>query len=113
MVSQLGGAAREIPRTLTPAEIYTGGTAGGQHLDPLAYLLHGLGSRFGPLDDEVQLRSAQDLLNFGRRAGESTDAILFRFDIVRQRARSDGGGAIVSIETAFLILLRANGVNHQ
>ena len=112
MVSQLGGAAREIARTLTPAEIYTGGTVGAQHLDPLAYLLHGLGLRFGPLDDEVRLRSAQDLLNFGRRAGESIDTILSRFDIVRQRARSDGG-ATVSIETASLILLRANGVNHQ
>ena len=112
MVSQLGGAAREIARTLTPAEIYTGGTVGAQHLDPLAYLLHGLGSRFGPLDDEVRLRSAQDLLNFGQRAGESIDTILSRFDIVRQRARSDGGGATVSIETASLILLRANGVNH-
>ena len=113
VVSQLGGAARQIAHTPTPAEIYTGGMVGGQHLDPLAYLLHGLGSRFGPLDDEVRPRSAQDLLNFSRRAGESTDAILSRFDIVRQRARSDGGGATVSIETASLILLRAIGVNHQ
>ena len=84
----------------------------GQHLDPLSYLIHGLSSRFGPLDDEVRLRSAQDLLSFSRRTGESTDTVLSRFDIVRQRARADGGGATVSTETAALILLRAVGANH-
>lgn len=113
VVSQLGGAAREIARTLSPAEIFQGGMVGGQHLDPLAYLLHGLSTRFGPLDDEIRLRSAQDLLNFCRRSGETTDMVLSRFEIVRSRARADGGGATVSIETASLILLRAIGVNHQ
>ena len=112
VISQLGGAAREVARTMSPAEVMNGGVVNGQHLDPLSYLIHGLSSRFGPLDDEVRLRSAQDLLSFSRRTGESTDTVLSRFDIVRQRARADGGGATVSTETAALILLRAVGANH-
>ena len=112
VISQLGGAAREVARTLTPAEVWQGGVVNGQQLDPVSYLLHGLSVRFGPLDDEVRLRAAQDLLNFGRRQGEGTDTLLSRFEIVRQRARAEGGGATVSTETASLILLRAVGVNH-
>lgn len=112
VISQLGGAAREVARTLTPAEVWQGGVVNGQQLDPVSYLIHGLSVRFGPLDDEVRLRAAQDLLNFGRRQGEGTDNLLSRFEIVRQRARAEGGGATVSTETASLILLRAVGVNH-
>lgn len=112
VISQLGGAAREVARTMSPQEVMNGGFVNGQQLDPVSYLIHGLSTRFGPLDDEVRLRSAQDLLSFSRRNGETTDTVLSRFDIVRQRARADGGGATVSTETAALILLRAVGVNH-
>ena len=112
VISQLGGAAREVARTLTPTEVYQGGIVNGQQLDPISYLLHGLSVRFGPLEDEVRLRAAQDLLNFTRRNGEGTDNLLSRFEIVHQRARAEGGGATVSTETASLLLLRAVGVNH-
>ena len=54
-----------------------------------------LSVRFGPLVDEVRLRAAQDLLNFGRRQGEGTDTLLSRFEIVRQRAQAEGGEATV------------------
>ena len=37
VLSQLGGAAREIALTFTPAEIYTGDMVGGQHLGPVHY----------------------------------------------------------------------------
>ena len=30
-----GGAAREVARTLTPAEVWQGGFANGQQLDPV------------------------------------------------------------------------------
>ena len=112
IISQLGGAARDLARTLTPAEVYHGGTVQGQQLDPVSFLLHGLQVRFAPLDEENRLRAAQDLLSFGRRAGESVDTLISRFEITRQRARDEGGGAI-SLETAALLLLRACGVSAE
>ena len=54
VISQLGGAAREVARFIST-------------------VLHGLSVRFGPLGDEVRLRAVQNLLNFGRRPGEGTD----------------------------------------
>ena len=99
IISQLSGAARDLARTLSPAEVYNGGVIGGQHLDPVSYLLHGLSSRFAPLDEEHQLRAANDLLSFTRRGGETVDALISRFDITRQLAQRDGASA-VSTQTA-------------
>ena len=45
IISQLGGAARELARTLTPAEVYQGGVVHGLHVDPVSFLLHGLSAR--------------------------------------------------------------------
>ena len=84
IISQLGGAARDLARTLTPAEVYNGGTINGQHLDPVSFLLRGLSARFAPLDEENRLRAAQDLLLLARRQGETVDALISRFDITRQ-----------------------------
>ena len=112
IISQLGGAARELARTLSPNEVYNGGLVNGVQLDPVSFLLHGLQTRFAPLDEENRLRAAQDLLTFSRRQGESVDTLISRFEIVRQRARDEGGGA-VSLETASLLLLRACGVSSE
>ena len=112
IISQLGGAARDVARTMTPNEVYAGGIVNGQEVDPITYLLHGLAQRFAPLDDELRLRATQDLLGFSRRGNESVDALISRFEIVRQRARLEGGGA-VSIETASLMLLKAVGVSPE
>ncbi|CAE7203568.1 RE1 [Symbiodinium sp. CCMP2592] len=112
IISQLGGPARDLARQLTPQEVYNGGIVNGQALDPVSFLLHGLSARFAPLDEENRLRAAQDLLSFSRRQGESVDALISRFDITRQLARQEGGGA-VSTDTAALILLRACGVNSE
>ena len=112
IISQLGGPARDLARQLTPQEVYNGGIVNGQALDPVSFLLHGLSARFAPLDEENRLRAAQDLLSFSRRQGETVDALISRFDITRQLARQEGGGA-VSTDTAALILLRACGVNSE
>ena len=112
IISQLGGPARELARTITPQEVYQGGMVNGRQVDPVTFLLHGLSRRFAPLDEETRLRAAQDLLAFSRRPGESVDALMSRFEITRARARTEGGGA-VSVETATLILLRACGVNSE
>ena len=64
IISQLGGAARDVARTMTPNEVYAGGIVNGQQVDPITYLLHGLAQRFAPSDDEFCLRATQDLLVF-------------------------------------------------
>ena len=112
IISQLGGAARELARSLTPQEVYNGGTINGVQLDPVSFLLHGLQLRFAPLDEETRLRAAQDMLAFARRPGETIDALISRFELTRARARNEGGGTL-GVETAALILLRACGVNTQ
>ena len=80
----------------------------GVQLDPVSYLLHGLSSRFGALGEESRLRATQ----VARRQGETVDALVSRFELVRSRARTEGGG-VVSVETAALILWRACGVSSE
>ena len=113
IISQLGGAARELARTLSPQEIFHGGVVNGQRLDPVSFLIHGLSQRFSPLDDEIRIRAAQDLLHFQRRGNESIDVLVSRFETIRSRARTEGGGANISTESAALILLRAVGVTAE
>ena len=107
IIAQLRGPARELARSKTPQELYNGGVFNGIQLDPVSCLLQGLSHRFAPLDDESRLRAAQKLLIFSRRPHETIDALITRFELVRNRARQEGGGAQVSTETASLLLLRA------
>ena len=113
IISQLGGAARDLARTMTPQEIFQGGVVNGQQLDPVSFLIHGLSTRFSPLDDEIRIRAAQDLLHFQRKGNESVDVLITRFETIRARARTEGGGANISTESAALILLRAIGVSAE
>ena len=57
IVSQLGGAARDMARMLTPQEVMHGGqlVAGGPQVDPVTYLLGSLHSRFSPLEEESRM----------------------------------------------------------
>ena len=110
IISQLGGQARELARTLSPAEVFGGGVINGVQLDPVSFLMHGLSTRFGPLDEENRLQAAQALLTFARRQGETIDTLISRFEITRARAATEGGGAL-SVETSALTLLRACGVS--
>ena len=73
VISQLGGAAREVARTRGVARRSCERTALRSCF--ISTVLHGLSVRFGPLVDEVRLRAAQNLLNFGRRPGEGTDTL--------------------------------------
>ena len=112
IIGQLGGAARELARALTPVEIFQGGIIEGVQLDPVSYLLQGLQRRFAPLDEEGRLRASMDLLNFSRNPGETVDMLITRFDLTRTRAQNEGGGGM-PVETAALMLLRACGVTPQ
>ena len=112
IILQLGGAARELARSLTPNEVFNGGIVNGVLVDPVTYLLHGLQQRFAPLDEESRLRATQDLLSFQRRHNETVDTLLRRFELTSQRAGAAGRGHM-PVETASLLLLRACGVSAE
>ena len=111
VILRLSGAAKELARTLTPNEIMNGGISPtGVQLDPLSYLVVGLHARFAPLGEETRLQAMTDLLSFGRRGGEGINQVLTRYEIVRQRARTEGL-FVMSTEGCALQLLRACGVS--
>ena len=60
-----------------------GGQVGGVQLDPVAWLLHGLHTRFAPLADETRLQSMNRLINFRRRRDEGVSELISRYESVR------------------------------
>ena len=57
IITVLEGAARDLARNLSHDQLTTGGTLGGQQLDPVSYLLAILASHFAPLGEEARLRA--------------------------------------------------------
>ena len=111
VILRLSGAAKDLARTPTPNEILNGGVSpSGVQLDPLSYLVVGLHARFAPPGEETRLQAMTDLLSFGRRSGEGINQVLTRYEIVRQRARTEGL-FVMSTEGCALQLLRACGVS--
>ena len=111
VILRLSGAAKDLARTPTPIEILSGGVSpSGVQRDPLSYLVVGLHARFAPLGEEARLHAMADLLSFGRRNGEGINQVLARYEIVRQRARTEGL-FVMSTEGCALQLLRACGVS--
>ena len=82
----------------------------GVQLDPLSYLVVGLHARFAPPGEETRLQAMTGLLSFGRRNGEGINQVLTRYEIVRQRARTEGL-FVMSTEGCALQLLRVCGVS--
>jgi hypothetical protein len=69
IVMRLGGAARELVRSITPDEIMNGGIVNGMPVDPFTYIVAGLQNRFALLDDHHRLAAMTQLLAFSRRHG--------------------------------------------
>ena len=97
MIARLGGSARDVARVISPQEITAGGMRNGVQLDPVSYLLAALQDRFAALDEETRLQSMTEMLAFTRRPGESINALLSRYEIVRLRAAQEGQ-FIMSVE---------------
>ena len=89
IIMRLGGGARELARMISPQEIVTGGWRDGQLLDPVTYLLGALQLRFADLEEETRLQSMTEMLAFARRSGETINAMLARYEVVRQRAANE------------------------
>ena len=95
-----------MARSLTPNEVLNGGVINGQPMDPVSYILYGLEVRFAQLADEARLAAMNELTAFQRRPHESINAVLARYQLVRQRANTDGG-FVMSVEICALKLVRA------
>ena len=112
IIMRLGGAAREMARMVTPQEMVTGGVMNGVAVDPVTYLLGSLHARFAALEEESRLSSMTEMLAFARRPGETINALLARYETVRQRAAIEGQ-FVMSIEGCSLQVLRACNIQSQ
>ena len=112
IIMRLGGAAREMARMVTPQEMTTGGVVNGVAVDPVTYLLGSLHARFADLEEESRLASMTEMLAFTRLPGESINALLARYETVRQRAAIEGQ-FVMSIEGCSLQILRACNIQSQ
>ncbi len=109
IIMRLGGAAREMARMMTPQEMAFGGVRNGVAVDPVTYLLAALHARFASLEEESRLTSMTEMLAFTRRPGETINALLARYETVRQRAAVEGQFTM-SVEGCALQILRACGI---
>ena len=112
IIMRLGGAAREMARMITPQEMAQGGVLNGIAVDPVTYLLSALHARFAALEEESRLTSMIEMLAFARRPGETINALLARYETVRQRAAVEGQ-FVMSMEGCSLQILRACGIQSQ
>ena len=112
IIMRLQGTAREFARMIQPQEIMHGGIQNGVHVDPVTYILAGLHARFSPLEEESRLSAMTEMMAFARKPGESINAVLSRYEIVRQRAALEGQFTM-PIGGQALQLFRSVGMNPQ
>jgi hypothetical protein len=112
IIMRLGGAAREMARMVTPQEMAMGGLINGVAVDPVTYLLGSLHARFAALEEESRLTSMTEMFAFTQRPGETINALLARYETVRQRAAIEGQ-FVMSIEGCSLQVLRACNIQSQ
>jgi hypothetical protein len=114
---QVQGAARELIRELTPQQLQHGDIdpATGQQLTGLMLLVTVLARRYAPLEAENTTKSIAEFLAFRRQPGEtidSIDALLVRFDILRNLAHARAGFAI-NLTGLTWLLLQSLGLNAE
>ena len=106
---RLKGTARELVEHLSIQEIMHGGVVNGIQLDPVAWILHGLHTRFAPLADETRLQSMNKLINFRRRNRESVTELITRYETIRYTAHVEGN-YVQSVEVCALTLIQLAGI---
>ena len=112
IVMRLQGGAREFARMITPQELMNGGLHNGVMVDPVTYVIAGLHARFSPLEEESRLSAMTEMMAFTRKPGESINAVLSRYEVVRQRAALEGQFTM-PITGCALQLFRAIGMGPQ
>ena len=108
IIMRLGGSAREMARMITPQEMMNGGMLNGVQVDPVTHLLGLFHARFSQLEKESRLTAMTEMLAFHRKSGETINALLARYEVVRQRAANEGH-FVMSIEGCALQILKAAG----
>ena len=112
VLQQLRGGARELTRDLPVNVILNGAQLNGVQVDGMTYIMSVLAERYGQLGEELRLKVVKEFMDFDRKASESIDDLLTRFEIVRHRA-TDTGNFQMSFEGIAYMLLRACRVNDQ
>ena len=112
IIMRLGGSAREMARMITPQEMMNGEMLNGVQVDPVTHLPGLLHARFSQLEEESRLTAMTEMLAFHRKSGETINALLARYEVVRQRAAVEGQ-FVMSVEGCALQLLRACGIQAQ
>ena len=109
---QVTGSAKELVREIPPDQLANGGVdpVNGNQVTGLMMLVQTLARRYLPLEQEQSTRAISDFMNFDRIPGESVDALLVRFDVLRARAQQRGGFGINHGGLAWILLrsLRTN-----
>ena len=109
---QVSGSAKELVREIPPDQLANGGVdpVTGNQITGLMMLVQTLARRYMPLEQEMSTRAISDFMNFDRIPGESIDALLVRFDVLRARAQQRGGFGINHGGLAWILLrsLRLN-----
>ena len=82
--------AREFVGEWPPQILIQGGLINGMQAPPMTFLMHSLSERYSQLGEETRLSAITDLMNFSRNGQERIDALITRFDIIRQRANQEG-----------------------
>ena len=72
-------------------ELTQGGNIGGQHLDPVTFLLTQLAAHYAPFGEEQRVSGMTELMSFHRLPNERTDALVARYRTLRWRAAQGGG----------------------
>ena len=111
IILNLGGEARALTRELGTLQVTQGRQTGvdaqtGQPIMQRGYevVLDELRNRFGSLVQEMAISAISEFFNFKRKAQEPIDEALTRFDIVRGRARRDGGLTISEQGMSWVLL---------
>ena len=94
---------------ITPQEMSNGGIRNGVQLDPATYLLGALQIRFAALEEESRLTSMTEFLAFSRKPHDTINALLARYETVRQRAAIEGQFHM-SVEGCSLQVLKCCGI---
>ena len=84
----------------------------GQDLDPVSYIIAGLHHRLSLLDGEARLSAMTEMLAFAREPNSNINALLSRYEVVRQRAVAEVQ-SVMSVEGTSLQILRICNVKLQ
>ena len=114
---RLLGAAKDMIRELDPQILANGRAVVDQFGNNLQqtgfdYLIELLTARFAPLEQEVQLSAIHDLFMFKRQAGDATDSVITRFEIMIHRTNALGNIQLQPMVKAYM-LLQALGIHRE